>query len=229
VLEIQNIKKIYPSNRGLHQLSLVIEPGETVALVGPNGSGKSTSLNIIAGILKSNTGMCRINGLDTLQTETKKHIGFLEESPFFYSNSTVVGFLNFIWLVKYPDTENGDIFRLLDKFELTAYKTTKIKELSKGLRQRIGIISALMNSPPLIVLDEPTNGLDTWGVLCLKDELLAIRDKGCIVVLSNHILDFVKDVCSRIIFLKDGYVQKDLCNNAAVNLDEVYRRVYSPQ
>ena len=229
MLEIQNIKKIYPSNRGLHQLSLVIEPGETVALVGPNGSGKSTSLNIIAGILKSNTGMCRINGLDTLQTETKKHIGFLEESPFFYSNSTVVGFLNFIWLVKYPDTENGDIFRLLDKFELAAYKTTKIKELSKGLRQRIGIISALMNSPPLIVLDEPTNGLDTWGVLCLKDELLAIRDKGCIVVLSNHILDFVKDVCSRIIFLKDGYVQKDLCNNAAVNLDEVYRRVYSPQ
>ena len=226
MLEVKSIKKVYPNNRGLHELTLEIEPGETVALVGPNGSGKSTSLNIIAGILKSNVGVCRINGLETLHTETKRSIGFLEESPFFYGNSSVLDFLNFIWLVKFPDIENGDIFRLLSKFELTDYNGMKIKELSMGLRQRVGLISALMNSPPLIVLDEPTNGLDTWGVLCLKDELLALRDKGCVVILSNHILDFVKDVCSRIIFLKDGYMQEDLYNNTSVNLDETYRRIY---
>ena len=128
--------------------------------------------------------------------------------------------------MKYPDIENRDVIRLIEKFELEDYMRMKIKELSMGLRQRVGLISALMNSPPFIVLDEPTNGLDTRAVLCLKEELINLRDKGCIVVLSNHILDFVKDVCTRIIFLKDGYMQEDLCINATINLDETYRRIY---
>lgn len=226
MLKIKEIEKIYSNGRGLNSLSLDIECGEIVCLIGPNGSGKSTALNIVSGILKSNSGHCFLQGQDTSEIGAKKNIGFLEENPFYYEHISVVVFLNFIWGVKYRGESNDDIYRLLQSFDMINYKDTKIKDLSQGLKKRVGIISALMNCPNLIILDEPTNGLDTQSVIKLKEEILLAQQKKCIIVISSHILDFLKDIGTRVIFLKDGQNVKDIKVEPYLNLDNVYKAIY---
>jgi len=226
MLLINDISKIYHNNRGLNRMSIEINPGELVSIIGPNGCGKTTALNIMAGTLKSDSGSCSVNGMGTIETDTKKYIGFLEENPFFYGDISIVQFINFIWGIKYPEATNQEIYRLLEKFELLDIRNLRLKELSMGLRRRVGIITALMNYPPLIILDEPTNGLDTKSVLQLKEELLIAQEKNCMIIIASHILDFLKSISTRIIFLKAGEIQKDISNNNDVNLDDVYRSLY---
>jgi ABC-2 type transport system ATP-binding protein len=226
MLIIEKIRRVYDNQRGLHEFSLEASPGDAVSLVGPNGSGKSTALNIIAGISFSAGGFCTIDGTDTHRPEAKRKIGYLEEDAFYYDRISIMDFLNFIWSFKYPGTANDDLFRLLDIFALTDLRDAKLGSLSMGLRKRVGLVSALMNRPPLVVLDEPTNSVDTEGLIALKEELLALRAAGTCVILSGHVLDFLKTVSGKVVFLKDGRIAHEMNNERDTDLDAVYRTIY---
>jgi ABC-2 type transport system ATP-binding protein len=226
MLNIKAIAKTYGNGRGLRPLSLDVEHGEILCLVGPNGSGKSTALNIIAGVAKADSGCCLLDGALTITDACKKNIGFLEENPYYYEKISVLGFLDFIWGIKYAGESNSEIFRLLEKFDLLSMKNWKMRELSMGLRQRAGIITALMRYPDLIVLDEPTNGLDAKGVISLKEELAIAEKRGCHVIISSHMLDFIKGIGTRIVFIKDGVAEADIANSKDVDLDEAYKSLY---
>ena len=226
MLSVKGIRKVYKNGRGLNMLSFDAERGDIVCLIGPNGSGKSTALNIIAGILKCDEGVCLLRDRDTSDISAKSNIGFLEETPFFYDHISVTAFLNFIWGVKYSGESNDDVIRLLRSFELTQYKDAKMMDLSLGYKKRVGIVAAMMHSPELIILDEPINGLDTRSVIKLKDEILLARKQDCIVIVSSHILDFLKDIGTRFIFIKDGNMIDDRKIDSSVNLDEIYRDIY---
>jgi ABC-2 type transport system ATP-binding protein len=226
MLEIADIKKIYENGKGLKTFSLSVHPGEIVCLIGPNGSGKSTALNIAAGVSKAQEGACLLNGMETIEAAAKKDIGFLEETPFYYDRISAMDFLNFIWGIKYEGEPNHEVLRLLEKFDLLPARDYKIRELSLGLKKRIGVISAIMNFPQLIILDEPTNGMDAKGVINLKDELVSAKERNCCVIISSHILDFLKDIGTRIVFLKEGLLEHDTINAKDVNLDEIYKSLY---
>ncbi|MDR1643415.1 MAG: ABC transporter ATP-binding protein [Clostridiales bacterium] len=226
MLTVNGIKKIYPNGKGLKPFFLKAEPGEIVCLIGPNGSGKTTAFNMIAGIAQSDGGECLIGDLSTSDIEAKKEIGFLEESPYYYDKITVENFLGFIWGIKYKGEPNGDIYRLLAKFDLLKRKGYKLQELSMGLKKRVGVISALMHYPKLIILDEPANGLDSQSLILLKDELVAAGKQDCVILISSHILDFLKDIGTRFVFLKNGVIKKELPRSQNVSLDETYRSLY---
>jgi ABC-2 type transport system ATP-binding protein len=226
LLTVSGIKKIYPNGKGLKPFSLKVEPGEIVCLIGPNGSGKSTAFNMIAGISEADGGECLIGGISTADIEAKKDIGFLEETPFYYDKITVENFLGFIWGIKYKGEPNGDIYRLLAKFDLLKRKGSKLKDLSMGLKKRVGVISALMHYPKLIILDEPANGLDSQSLILLKDELVAAGKSDCVILISSHILDFLKGIGTRFVFLKNGAIKKDMSSFEDMSLDETYRSLY---
>ncbi|WP_058485644.1 ABC transporter ATP-binding protein [Defluviitalea phaphyphila] len=226
LLEINNITKFYGKKKGINNFSLNIGGGEVTCIVGPNGSGKSTSIKIISGVMKSNNGQCMLNKMNTADIETKKHIGYLEESPFLYEDLTVYQFINFVFSVKCLDNNEIECERLIKKFELWEYRNTLIKKLSMGMRKRVSIIVAIMNYPPLIILDEPTNGLDTKSVISLKEEILYAKKHNCIIIVSSHILDFLKQIGTNFVFLKNGEIVKKInyCDN--LDLDAIYKNLY---
>ncbi len=226
LLEIKNVTKFYGKKKGINNLSLSIEGGEVICIVGPNGSGKSTSLKIISGIIEANTGECMINKMDARDIETKRYIGYLDENSFLYDHLTVYQFIDFVFSIKSKDQNNTETERLIKKFDLWEYRNTLIKQLSMGMRKRVSIIIAIMSYPPLIILDEPTNGLDTKSVIGLKEEILSAKDKNCIVVVSSHILDFLKQIGSTFVFLKHGEVIKKVSNNHYLDLDDIYKELY---
>jgi len=226
MLTIDHIHRLYPNGRGLVDLDLVVTGGEIVALVGPNGSGKSTALDIIAGVAVGQSGTCLLDGRPTSQMATKADIGFLEQDAFFYPDMPVGALIDFLWAEKYSHQPNDDARRLLETFDLGDYSRRRIGSLSQGLRQRLGLITALMHRPALIVLDEPTNGLDTKSLLSLKDELVTAQSAGCQVIVSSHVLDFVHAIATRVVFLRDGVVVADLHPDDGVSLDDTYRTLY---
>ncbi|MDR1640295.1 MAG: ABC transporter ATP-binding protein [Clostridiales bacterium] len=225
MLKIDGIKKTYSNGKGLKSLSLKAKRGEIVCLIGPNGSGKSTALRVIAGIIKCDNGTCRLNNTETFDREIKRDIGYLEESPFYYDNISVENFLTFIWGVKYSNEPNDELQRLLKKFDLSSIRNYKMKELSMGLKKRVGIISSIMNYPNLIILDEPANGLDTKSIINLKDEIKRASERS-IIIISSHILEYLKSLGTRIVFLKEGLAIKELNIDYSVNLEALYRSIY---
>jgi ABC-2 type transport system ATP-binding protein len=226
MLEIDGIKKIYANGRGLKGLSLRVSEGEIACLVGPNGAGKTTAIGRIAGIAKCDGGTCLLDGKDTALPEMKPQIGYLEEAPFYYENVTVEHFLNFIWSFKYPDCANDEIYRLSERFDLTRYLGNRMGALSAGLVKRVGVVSALMNHPRLIILDEPTNSIDATALIMLKEELEFARRRGCHILISGHALDLIKAVATRILFLRDGVCLRDLPNDSSLDLEQLYRPLY---
>jgi ABC-type multidrug transport system ATPase subunit len=227
MLNAEKIKRVYGNSRGLHEFSLKVYEGEVLSLVGPNGSGKTTAINIIAGIALSDDGKCQINGIDTYKNEAKKIIGYLEEEAFYYDGISIENYLNLIWSMKFASEVNNDLVRLLRVFGLADIRNSKLGSLSMGMRKRVGIISAIMNHPPLIILDEPTNSIDTEGLIIMKDELAKLRDAGSAIILSGHVLDFLKTVSTKYIFLKDGFIVKEIENTLSLDLDAVYRSIYN--
>jgi ABC-2 type transport system ATP-binding protein len=223
MLDVRGIKRVYANGRGLKGLSFNVSEGEAVCIVGPNGAGKTTAVNCVAGIAKCGEGKCLLNGKDTVLPKVKPQIGYLEEAPFYYENVTVEHFLNFIWSFKYPGCANDEIYRLLEKFDLMRCRSNRMGVLSAGMLKRVGIISALMNYPRLIVLDEPANSIDATSLIALKEELELARRQGCHILISDHAPDFIKAVATRILFLKDGACMRDAPNEPSLSLEQAYR------
>lgn len=211
MIEVKNLSKYYGTKKAVDHLSFTIEEGEIVGFLGRNGAGKSTTMNMLAGYLTLSAGSVEIDGKSMIDSPeaVKKKIGYLPEIPPLYRELTVKEYLNFIYELKEAKQPRGEHIR--EVCELTGISGVEkrlIGNLSKGYRQRIGIAYALIGNPPILILDEPTAGLDPKQMAEIRD-LIRNMGKKHTVMLSTHILSEVQAVCKRIIVLHEGVIVAD--------------------
>ena len=206
MIEVTGLSKRYGTYLAVKDVSFSIEKGEVIGFLGPNGAGKSTIMNILTGYLSLTQGKVEIDGYDIAEypEDAKRRIGYLPEIPPLYTDMKVREYLNFIYdlkKVKFPKKPHIDeILRLV---KIDNVQNRLIKNLSKGYRQRVGIAAALLGTPKIIILDEPTVGLDPAQVIGIR-KLIRELGKTHTVILSSHILSEVQAVCSRVLILSKG-------------------------
>ena len=211
MIEVSNLSKKYGNHLAVNDVSFKIKKGEIVGFLGPNGAGKSTIMNILTGYLSLTQGKVTVDGYDVLEnpTEAKRRIGYLPEIPPLYVDMTVREHLNFIYdlkKVKFPQKPHIDEILKLVKIENVENKL--IKSLSKGYRQRVGIAQALVGNPDVLILDEPTVGLDPKQIIEIRN-LIARLGKNHTIILSSHILSEIQAVCERVIIINRGELVAD--------------------
>ena len=211
MIEVKNLSKKYGSHVAVNDVSFTINDGEILGFLGPNGAGKSTTMNIVTGYLSATSGSVAIDGYDILENpnEAKMRIGYLPEQPPLYLDMTVKEYLSFIFdlkKVKFPKGPHIDeICRLV---KIDHVKERLIKNLSKGYRQRVGIAQALVGNPDVLILDEPTVGLDPKQIIEIRT-LITELGKNHTVILSSHILSEIQAVCERVIVINHGKIIAD--------------------
>ena len=221
MINVQNLTKRYGSHLAVDNISFQVNEGEILGFLGPNGAGKSTTMNILTGYLSSSEGNVSINGHDILEepNEAKSNIGYLPEQPPLYLDMTVREYLDFVFDLKQCNFNRqkhiGEICRLM---QIEHVYNRLIKNLSKGYRQRVGFAQALIGNPPVLVLDEPTVGLDPNQIIEMR-ALIKNLGKHHTVILSSHILQEIEAVCDRIIIINDGKIVAD---DTASALSEKY-------
>ena len=211
MIEIKNLSKKYGSHVAVNNVSFTVNDGEILGFLGPNGAGKSTTMNILTGYLSPTTGSVVIDGYDILENpnEAKMRIGYLPEQPPLYLDMTVTEYLNFIFDLKkckFPKAPHiKEICRIV-KIDNVSHRL--IKNLSKGYRQRVGIAQALIGNPDVLILDEPTVGLDPKQIIEIR-ALITELGKNHTVILSSHILSEIQAVCKRVIVINHGRLIAD--------------------
>ena len=195
----------------VRDLSLRIEPGEVYGLLGPNGSGKSTTLKIILGLVSPTRGRTEIFGRDSRLVESREAVGFLPENPYFYKYLTGEETLRFFGrLCGLRSARLKErINELLDLVGLTKARKRRLGVYSKGMLQRIGLAQALIHDPRLVVLDEPTAGVDPAGSREIRDLILDLKRRGITVLLSSHLLAQAQEICDRVGILADGVLVRE--------------------
>lgn len=209
VLEINNLSKNYGSIQAIRDVSFSVNRGEVYGILGPNGSGKTTTLGVVLGVLNANGGDFKWFG-HSLQKETRQKIGSLLETPNFYPYLTLFENLQVVARIKNVSEES--INYSLGVANLLKRKHSKYGTLSLGMKQRMAIASVLLGDPEVLVLDEPTNGLDPEGFAEVRAIIQSQAAKGKTIILASHILDEVEKVCSHVAILKSG----DLIANGRV-------------
>ena len=226
---VEGITKSYGNNRGIYNLCMECGEGEVVSFIGPNGSGKTTSLKGIAGLLKLESGYVLLDGKNTLDSNTKKEIGYLPQRLNFSPNMTGYELIETINVLKYQRNQGAcedELKQMFSDFDLWESRHMKLRNYSVGMRKKIGIMIAMMHFPKLIILDEPTNAVDTKGIITLKEYIEEAKKRGCIVIVSSHILDFISSISTKNIFIKNGKVARIVERESHVNLEEVYKELY---
>lgn len=203
VLEIENLSKKYGNIQALERLTLQIEEGSVYGLLGPNGSGKTTTLGIVLDVIKPSSGSFSWFG-KKITRETKRRVGALLETPNFYPYLTARRNLEVFAGIKGADPENID--KMLDLVSLGTRSNTPFKGFSLGMKQRLALASAMLNDPEVLVLDEPTNGLDPQGIAEVRDLILRIAAQGKTIILASHLLDEVEKVCTHMAVLRAGHL-----------------------
>jgi ABC-2 type transport system ATP-binding protein len=209
MIEIKNLSKRYGPITAIQNLSFKVNKGEVVGFLGPNGAGKSTTMKIITGYMAPSEGEVKVAGYDVFENpiEVKQRIGFLPETPPLYADMTVKAFLRFVARIKRVPEEKitSKVDLVLEKAGLTDVQKRLIQNLSKGYKQRVGIAQALVSEPELLILDEPTVGLDPKQVAEIRSLIQGLRGSHTIV-LSTHILTEVQATCGRIIIIDKGKI-----------------------
>ena len=207
MIEVSNLVKRYGDHTAVDHLSFQIEKGKIYGFLGPNGAGKSTTMNMITGYIASTEGTVTIDGHDILEEpeKAKKCIGYLPEQPPLYFDMTVLEYMKFAAdLKKIPkDKKKAMIEEVMDMVKITDMKNRLIKNLSKGYRQRVGLAQAILGYPEVIILDEPTVGLDPKQIIEIRD-LIKILKKKHTVILSSHILSEVSAICDYVLIISHG-------------------------
>ena len=211
MIEVKNLVKRYGDHTAVDHLSFEIEKGKIYGFLGPNGAGKSTTMNMITGYIASTEGTVVIDGHDILEEpeEAKKCIGYLPEMPPLYFDMTVLEYLKFVAdLKKIPkDKKATMIEEIMDMVKITDMKNRLIKNLSKGYRQRVGIAQAVLGYPEVIILDEPTSGIDPAGVQEFIELIRWLsKEEGLTVLFSSHHLDQAQKVCDRVGLFSNGKI-----------------------
>lgn len=223
MIEVKNLTKKYGNHYAVDDLSFTIEKGKIYGFLGPNGAGKSTTMNMITGYLAATEGEVTVCGKDILKEaeEAKKHIGYLPENPPLYMDMTVEEYLKFVAeLKKVPKTEREEQIELvMEETHIEDMRNRMIQNLSKGYKQRVGLAQAMLGNPEIIILDEPTVGLDPKQILEIRDLILSMKGKHT-VILSSHILSEVSAVCDEIMILSKGkLVASDTTENLSRQLE----------
>lgn len=211
VIEVKKIEKYYAGKKALDEINFTVNEGEILGFLGPNGAGKSTTMNIITGYIAPTKGTVLIDGFDIIREpkKAKSRIGYLPEQPPLYMDMTVKGYLNFMYdLKKVRLNKQQHINEICEKVGILDVYNRTIKKLSKGYKQRIGIAQALIGYPPVIILDEPTVGLDPKQIISVRN-LIKSLSKNHTVIFSSHILSEVQAVCSRILVINKGRIVAD--------------------
>jgi len=201
VLSINKITKRYPKLYAVMDLSMKVDKGNVFGILGPNGSGKTTTLGVILGVINSTSGTYSWFG-QADNVNNRKKIGALLETPNFFENLS--GMNNLRIVAKIKNVPEEDIQRVAKMVELDGRMSDKFKTYSLGMKQRLAIASALLGNPEVIILDEPTNGLDPKGIIDIRELIIKISNQGVTVLLASHVLDEVEKVCTHVCILKKG-------------------------
>lgn len=228
-LEIKNISKKYGNQEALSNISFSLNKGDIVGFLGPNGAGKTTLMKIITSTLKQDSGEVTVFGKNTIseEIETKSVIGYLAEHNPLYKEMNVIEYLQFIASL-YKIKDFNIIENIISKTGLENEKTKKIEALSKGYKQRVGIAASLIHNPKLLILDEPTTGLDPNQLVEIRNLITEIgKDK--IVLLSTHILQEIPKICNHIIIINKGKIVENIkmkeLEKSKINLEDHFQKL----
>ncbi len=207
MIEVRNLTKAYGHMVAVDNLNFTIEPGKIYGFLGPNGAGKSTTMNIITGCLAATEGQVLVNGHDIFEEplEAKKCIGYLPEQPPLYLDMTAIDYLCFVAQAKDVNRKEREqkIQEAMEKTGILEAKNRLIKNLSKGFKQRVGLAQAILGDPEIIILDEPTVGLDPKQIIEIRD-LIKLLSQSHTVMLSSHIMQEISAVCDHLLIISEG-------------------------
>lgn len=222
MLKLENVRKTYGSLVAVDNLSFSVKNGEIFGLLGENGAGKTTTFRMIMGLLEPDKGKITLDGKKIDYKVTDK-IGFVTEERSLLTKLTVKEMIEYYGVLKGMDESDIDkkLDYWLEKFEITEYKNKKIKELSKGNQQKIQFISAVINDPKLLILDEPFTGLDPINVNFLKEAVKELQKKGCSIIFSSHQMEYIEDFCEQLIILVHG---RAILNGSLDEIKENYAK-----
>jgi ABC-2 type transport system ATP-binding protein len=214
VIEITNFSKIYRKGfwgikvPAVVDISLSIKKNVITGFVGPNGAGKTTTIKTIMGLVRPTTGTIKINGIDVTSCASRKGVAYLSEQPYFYGHLTVLESLEFAaHLVGLSiDKDKSEIFRVLDIVELSHKAKSKVKEMSKGMQQRLNMAQALLGKPQLLILDEPMSGMDPPGRRLFRSLFKNLAESGITIFFSTHVLEDIESVCDEVVVVSKGRV-----------------------
>ena len=228
MIEVKNLTKYYGDKHAVDGVSFSVKQGEILGFLGPNGAGKSTTMNILTGYISSTSGTVEIDGYDILDNpiEAKQKIGYLPELPPLYLDMTVQGYLSFVYdLKKCKIPKKQHIDDVCRRVRIDNVQHRIIKNLSKGYRQRVGLAQALIGNPEVLILDEPTVGLDPKQIIEIRD-LIKVLGERHTVILSSHILSEVQAVCDRLVIINSGkIVADDTAENLTRRLSKDFRYI----
>ena len=220
MIQVEHLTKRYGSRKAVRDISFEVKQGEILGFLGPNGAGKSTTMNILTGYLSSTSGKVAINGLDIQEqpNQAKKTIGYLPEQPPLYPNMTVLEYLEFVYNLKKinlggkgkqkKEKKFQHILEVCQRVQLDQVMDRLISNLSKGYKQRVGLAQAMLGNPEVLILDEPTVGLDPKQIIEIRSLIQQLGENHTII-LSSHILSEIQAVCNRIIIINQGMIVAD--------------------
>jgi len=209
LITVENLTKRYATKTAIEGMSFHVEKGEILGFLGPNGAGKTTTMRIITGYMPASAGTVRVDGYEVFENpiDVRRRIGYLPENPPLYVEMTVMGYLRFVAKIKGVPKQNlnNEVARVMERANITDVQERIIAKLSKGYKQRVGLAQALVNDPPVLILDEPTIGLDPKQIHEVR-ELIKELAGSHTVVLSTHILPEVEQTCHRVIIIDKGRI-----------------------
>ncbi len=219
---VKDVSKHYLNKKAIDNVSLNVKKGEILGILGLNGAGKSTLIKMICGLLEQSFGTIKILNIDTKEhnIDIKKKIGYLSESNPLYENMYILEYLNFISSFYDIDNPKKRINELVEKIKLKEEFGKKIKNLSKGYKQRVGLAAALIHDPEILILDEPSTGLDPKQIIEIRN-LLKGLSKNKIILISTHLMQEVKNICSRFIIIEKGKIIADKLTSKENGIDEL--------
>ncbi|MDF1739769.1 MAG: ABC transporter ATP-binding protein [Verrucomicrobiales bacterium] len=216
-VEVKNLTKVFATGLSkdyvvaVDNLSFEVKAGEVYGLIGPNGSGKSTTMKVVLGLMAASKGSAKVFGLDSGDIRARNEIGFLPENPYFYkhlSGAETLKFYGKLCGIRGPELKNR-IAELLELVDLEDAANRRLGGYSKGMLQRIGLAQTLIQNPRLVILDEPTAGVDPVGSRQIRDLIMKLRDDGYTVFLCSHLLEQVQEVCDRVGIIFKGRMRRE--------------------
>lgn len=211
-IELNNISKSFGAGFALQNVTMAVDSGEIRGFLGPNGSGKSTTMKIIMGIIRPDSGSIKVMGMDMSQKtiEARKVIGYVPETPPLYEYLTIAEYLDFIgtaYGIMAPKDRRARIDDLLEALDLSKHLDELISSLSQGMKQKVALVAAILHRPKVLVLDEPLNGLDPKSARIVKDIISRLaKEGGCAVLLSTHVLEIAETICDKLTIINHGSI-----------------------
>ncbi|MFN3550411.1 MAG: ABC transporter ATP-binding protein [Endomicrobiia bacterium] len=232
IVEVKNLYKSYNNKNVLQNISFEVYRGEIFVLLGPNGAGKTTTVKIVAGVIQADSGDVFVMSekISVFKPDIKKHIGYLPDEPYIYNKLTGKEFLEFIFSVYNVKINHQEYEFLLNEFELNYYINSPIETYSKGMKQKLLLMSIFLRKPDLFILDEPLIGLDPKSINFFKQYIKKLSKEGKTIILCTHLLDLAQQVATKIAIIYNGTILiaatlEDLAKNfcvSSLSLEEIY-------